>query len=140
MERHEFLRLLGAAGLAVCAGCTLESCGNDTGVPAAPTNVDFTLDLTASENAALLSSGGFLYKGGVIVACLNTTSQTFVAVSQACTHQGTTVVFQAGPSQFYCSNHGSRFNTAGVVVHGPATSSLHQYNTSVTGTNLRVFS
>lgn len=140
MERNEFLRLLGSAGLAVCAGCSLESCDSNHGVPAAPTNVDFTLDLTASANAALLTTGGFVYNSGIIIVCLNATAQTYDAVSQACTHEGTTVVYQAGSGQFYCSTHGSRFNTAGQVVQGPASSALHKYNTSLTGTNLRVFS
>ena len=140
MERQEFLRLLGAAGLAVCAGCTLESCANNNAVPSAPTNVDFTLDLTASQNAALLVTGGYLYHGGLIVVCLNASTKVYDAVSQACTHEGTTVVYQAGSNQFYCASHGSRFNTAGGVVSGPAPSALQKYNTTLTGTSLRVFS
>lgn len=142
MERQEFLRLLGTASIAVCAGCSLESCSNDSGdaVPAAPTGVDFTLDLSMTANAILTSDGGFLYKSGIIVVCLNATAKTYVAVSQACTHQGTTVSFQSSSSQFVCPAHGSRFSSSGTVVQGPAASSLHQYNTSLTGTNLRVFS
>lgn len=142
MERQQFLRLLGTAGIAVCAGCSLESCSNDAEatVPAAPTGVDFTLDLTASENAALLTDGGFIYKSGIIVVCLSVSAQVFTAVSQACTHQGTTIAYQPSVTAFVCPNHGSRFSNAGVVIQGPATTSLHKYNTALTGTNLRVFS
>lgn len=143
MERNEFLRLLGTAGLAVCAGCSLESCSSSSdpspSTPA-PTGIDFTLDLTAPVNAALLTDGGFVYKSGVIVVCLSASLQVYTAVSQACTHQGTTIGFDVANGNFLCPNHGSRFSTAGAVVNGPATASLKKYNTTLTGTNLRVFS
>ena len=141
MERNEFLRLLGTAGIAVCAGCSLESCSSSSDPsPSGPTGVDFTLDLTATANAALLADGGFIYKSGIIVVCLNASTQLYTAVSQACTHQGTTVGFDVSKGNFLCPNHGSRFSTSGVVVNGPATASLKKYNTTLTGTNLRVFS
>lgn len=141
MERNEFLRLLGTAGIAVCAGCSLESCSSssDPSPSTGPTGIDFTLDLTASANAALLTDGGFVYKSGVIVVCLSASLQVYTAVSQACTHQGTTIGFDVTNGNFLCPNHGSRFSTAGAVVNGPATASLKKYNTSLTGTNLRVF-
>lgn len=142
MERNEFLKLLGTAGIAVCAGCALESCStsSDPNVPAAPTGVDFTLDLMDAANAALLVDGGSVYKSGIVIVCLNATSSIYTAVSQACTHQGTTIAFQASAGNFLCPNHGSRFSTTGGVINGPAVASLKKYNTTVSGTNLRVFS
>lgn len=139
-----FLRLLGTAGMAVCAGCTLESCSSSSDpTPAGgnpPTGVDFTLDLTEAVNAPLLTDGGFIYKSGIIVVCLSASASAYTAVSQACTHQGTTIGFDAANGNFLCPNHGSRFSTAGAVVNGPATASLKKYNTSLTGMSLRVFS
>jgi cytochrome b6-f complex iron-sulfur subunit len=144
MERNEFLRLLGTAGLAVCAGCSLESCSSSSDPSpsgnSGPTGIDFTLDLTAPANAPLLADGGSVYKSGVVVVCLSASSQTYTAVSQACTHQGTTIGFDVSKGNFLCPNHGSRFSTAGAVVNGPASASLKKYNTTLTGTNLRVFS
>lgn len=144
MERNEFLKLLGTAGLAVCAGCSLESCSSSDPAPSGstkpPTGVDFTLDLSSSANAALLTDGGFVYSNGIIVVCLNSVTSTYTAVSQACTHQGTTIAYQAAQSKFVCPAHGSQFSPAGVVLQGPATASLKAYNTSLTGTMLRVFS
>jgi cytochrome b6-f complex iron-sulfur subunit len=142
MERNEFLRLLGTAGLAVCAGCSLESCSSssDPSPSSGPTGIDFTLDLTAPANAALLTDGGAVYKSGVIVVCLSAAMQVYTAVSQACTHQGTTIGFDVTNGNFLCPNHGSRFSTAGAVVNGPAIASLKKYNTTLTGTELRVFS
>lgn len=146
MERQEFLRLLSTAGVAVCAGCTLESCSkSDSPTPNNPggggsTTVDFTIDLSDSANAALITDGGFAYKSGIIVVCLNASTKTFTAVSQTCTHQGFTIGFDAANGNFLCTNHGSRFSTAGTVVNGPATINLRKYNTSVSGNILRVFS
>ncbi len=136
--------MLGTAGIAVCAGCVLESCtASESPAPnksGGSTNVDFTLDLTQSANAPLLTDGGFVYKSGVIVVCLNAATDTFTALSQTCTHQGTTIGFDASNGNFLCSNHGSRFSTAGTVLNGPATISLRKYNTSLNGDLLRVFS
>lgn len=143
MERQEFLRLLGTAGLAVCAGCGLQSCSSSDSPspnkPGGPTGIDFTLDLNEMVNAALLADGGFVYKSGVIVVCINASAQAYTAVSQACTHQGTTIGFDAANGNFLCPNHGSRFGTSGAVINGPATIPLRKYNTSLSGTLLRVF-
>ena len=140
MERNEFLKLLGTGTLAVCAGCAMESCSsasNSNPVPA-PTNVDFTLDINVAPNTALQTPGGSVSNSGVIVVRVSTSE--FTAVSQACTHQGTTVTYQPTPQNFLCPNHGSKFSTTGSVLLGPATSPLKKYNTELTGTNLRVFS
>ena len=140
MERNEFLKLLGTASMAVCAGCALESCSSssDPSVPAAPTNIDFTLDLTAMANAALGIDGGSIYKSGIVIVRLSATN--YVALSQSCTHQGTTINFVPLAGNFLCPNHGSRFSTTGSVINGPAISSLKKYNTTLTGTDLRVSS
>jgi cytochrome b6-f complex iron-sulfur subunit len=100
--------------------------------------VDFTLDLTNSANSALNNNGGYLYHGGVIVA--RTIDGSYVAVSQTCTHAGGTVVYDSRINDFYCPVHGSVFSTNGSVVSGPAPSALVKYNTSLSGTSLRVYS
>ena len=127
---------LGAAGLA-CSYC-FNGCKPLDNPVTAPTNVDFTLDLTSAANAALNKDGGYLYQGGVIVA--RTVSGTYVAVSQTCTHAGGTVEYIPSTNHFYCPNHGSNFATNGSVVNGPATSPLAQYTTVLSGTSLRVHS
>lgn len=141
MERNEFLKLLGTGTLAACAGCALESCSSDEVVSSSlppPTGVDFTLDLTAAQNASLQTVGGSLSKDGLIIARLSPTE--FTALSRSCTHQGTLVNYQPTPMNFLCPNHFSRFDTNGSVINGPASSSLRKYNTELTGDSLRVFS
>ncbi|MCX6170545.1 MAG: ubiquinol-cytochrome c reductase iron-sulfur subunit [Ignavibacteriales bacterium] len=138
MDRKEFLTTLGKgaaiAGLVYCVGCSAN--GND--VPTAPTNVDMTLDLTLSANAALTTVGGSLVSDGIIIGRVNPTS--FVAVSKACTHQGTTIEFQLNNNRFFCPLHGSTYALDGTVTNGPAPRSLVKYNTSFSGNSLRIFS
>jgi cytochrome b6-f complex iron-sulfur subunit len=138
MDRKEFLSLLGISSAALALTYCFGGCQPKNSVPTAPTNVDFTLDLTNSANSALNNNGGYLYHGGVIVA--RTIDGSYVAVSQTCTHAGGTVVYDSRINDFYCPVHGSVFSTNGSVVSGPAPSALVKYNTSLSGTSLRVYS
>lgn len=133
ISRKDFLTQVGkgAVALAILPACisALNACSK------APTNVDFTVD-TSTGN--LSSNGGYIVKDGVIVARTNT--GTFIAVAAACTHEGTDVEYNAASNNFTCPNHGAQFNSTGSVTKGPASSSLKQYKTTLTGTSLRVFS
>ena len=138
MDRKEFLSQvgLGVASLLVpaCIG-GLSSCSKlDSGTPA-PTNVDFTID---TSKGTLSTNGGYLLQSGVIVA--RTKTGTFIAVSAACTHEGTNVSYSSTSASFICPNHGARFTEAGVVTQGPASQNLTKYNTTLTGKSLRVYS
>lgn len=135
MDRKEFLAHLGLGSAAVFMGACLAGCGKEGATPA---RVDFTLDLSAPANAALNTPGGYVYNQGVIVA--RTQQNAYIAVSQACTHEGTSVQFQGANNRFYCPNHGATFSVTGTVTGGPANRPLTQYNTQLTGTTLRVFS
>ena len=138
MDRKEFLSQvgIGAAALLVpaCLG-GLSGCSSTPTVPAAPTNVDFTLDVSTG---ALATKGGYLATQGLVVAYTN--AGTYIAVSAACTHEGTTVQFIGSSNNFRCPNHRSTFSTAGQVTLGPAARALATYNTTLNGTSLRVFS
>lgn len=142
MERKEFLQQMGLTGAAIftsycLGGCTKDNSGGGGTTPP-PANVDFTLSLADAANAALNNPGGFLYRNGIIVA--KTLSGTFIAVSQACTHQGATVEYQASNNRLYCPAHGSLFQANGNVITGPASAPLRAYNTTLNGNNLRIFS
>ncbi|MFN9782717.1 MAG: ubiquinol-cytochrome c reductase iron-sulfur subunit [Sphingobacteriales bacterium] len=142
MDRKEFLAQLGLSSAAIFAGACLAGCSKDDngsgGGVTPPSNVDFTINLADSANASLNTAGGFIYQSGIIIA--RTLTDTYLAVAQACTHEGTSVVWQSGNNRFFCPNHGSTFSTTGAVTNGPAGSALRRYNTSLTGTNLRIFS
>ena len=144
MDRKEFISQvgLGAASLLFInciGGCSKNvDTPNPTPPPPPPTGVDFTIDLSASSSSSLNTPGGFIYMNSIIVA--KTTAGSFLAVSQACTHEGTSVTYQAGGDRFFCPNHGSTFRNTGAVLNGPANRPLTQYKTSLSGNNLRVFS
>ena len=138
MDRKEFLSQVGAGAAALlvpaCLG-GLSGCSSSPTVPAPPTNVDFTLDVSSG---ALATKGGFLATQGLVVAYTN--SGTYIAVSAACTHEGTTIQFIGSANNFRCPNHGSTYSTTGAVTLGPASKALATYNTALNGTSLRVFS
>lgn len=139
MTRQEFLTLLGLGTGAALLGCA-GGCKKDE---AAPSGIDFTLDLSAPANAALNTPGGYLVTNGVIVA--RTLSNAFVAVQRNCTHEGTTLEYYGnrGSDLFHCSNHGAEFDTSGRVVRQPSAgsaSNLATYRTQVSGNSLRVYS
>ena len=138
MERKEFLSLVGKGASGALFLSILEACSKNTASLAPSGPVDFTLDLTNSQNASLQTAGGYAYNNGVIVA--KTVNGDYVAVSAACTHQGTYVQYVTSNNSFYCPSHGSDFSTSGSVLRGPANSPLTQYKTTLTGNSLHVFS
>jgi len=99
--------------------------------------VDFTIDLNGAGGAVLNTKGGYVYDNGVIIA--RTTTGAYIAVTQICTHDGSTVIFQGPQNVFYCQSDYSQYATSGAVVAGPATKNLKSYNTSVSGNTLRVW-
>ncbi len=136
MDRKEFLTALGySSGALIFAAC-LGGCKKESDNTTPAPTVDFTLDLTQPANSALNTAGGYIYSNGVIVA--KTTAGAIIAVSQACTHQSTSVQFQGANDRFYCPNHGATFNTSGGVTTGPATAALKQYTVTITGNSVRV--
>ena len=129
-----------ALGGAIAA--TLESCGGGGptsanglggGVSALPT-VSGTLSgstITVTVTGTALATAGTLALvttagGDVLVA--RTDASTFVALSAGCTHQACEITGFSGQS-YVCPCHGSRFDTSGRVVNGPAVSPLPQFQT-----------
>jgi cytochrome b6-f complex iron-sulfur subunit len=133
MERKEFIKLLTTGTLLGCAGC-LES---QNSYPA-PSEIDFTLDLTQGENAVLQSAGASLVKYGVIIA--RQLNNEFVVFSKACSHLGATLRFQPSQNNFVCPRHYSYFDITGFPINGPASLPIRKYKTELDGNNLRVYS
>ena len=147
MERKEFLSLVSASTasfliMGCLGGCSKKAMDDPDMQPNKPGTgpsgkIDFILNLDDAGNALLKTKGNALVKNGVIVAYTN--AGTYIAVAAACTHQGTTVEYRANANLFHCPNHGSNFTETGAVIKGPADTPLEQYNTALTGSNLRVF-
>ena len=154
MDRKKFIELVGIGAASVAIYTCLGACKKDSPAPSSgstspttptpsppsppepPNTTLFTVDLSDPANSALNTPGGYIYKQGVIVA--RAVSGSYIAVSQACTHAGFTVKYVSSPSEFHCELHGSNFTESGAVINGPASVSLTQYNTSLSGNILSI--
>lgn len=145
MDRKEFMKHVGmSVGGILLLNC-LQAC-TETEIPdpmqGGNTGVDFTLDLNVAGNSALNNGGGAVVNAtNRVIVARSADKSAFFAVQSNCTHQGTTVVFQANNNVFFCPNHGSNFQTSGAVVNGPATSPLKRYKTSfdASANTIRIF-
>ena len=133
MDRRKFFQKCGAAcGLGVVASTLLvESCQKTTSGQGPSAN--FTIDLSAPTNSALTKSGGSGSSNGVVVANVN---GSYIAVAQACTHNGCSVYYSN--SYFYCPCHGATFDVNGSVTSGPTNVPLKKYTVTKSGNILTV--
>ncbi len=137
-----------ALGGAIAA--TLESCAsgsptsaNGLGSVGALPTVSGTLSgstVTVTVTGTALATVGTLALvttagGDLLVA--RTDANTFVALSAACTHQACEITGVSG-QDYVCPCHGSRFDTSGRVVNGPAVTPLPQFQTQVSGDVLTI--
>ena len=138
-----------ALGGAIAA--TLESCGGGSGSPTGPSGggasalptVSGTLSgstITVAVTGTALATTGTLALvttsgGDVLVA--RTAADTFVALSAGCTHQACEITGYSG-QDYVCPCHGSRFDTTGRVVNGPAVTPLRQFQTQFANDTLTI--
>ncbi|MDI1321318.1 MAG: Rieske 2Fe-2S domain-containing protein [Algoriphagus sp.] len=140
INRMEFLKSLGFKGaslLAVyCSVPALSSCINES-MDSVPLVIDFALDLGDPTFSKLNTVGNYVVQNGIVIARVSTTE--FAAVTQVCSHEGKRKVnFTSG--EFYCPEHGARFDTDGKGLNSKGSKGLKSYKTELTGTSLRVFS
>ena len=78
------------------------------------------------ESAAEIPTGegALMREGGKLLAVHRRGDGSLQAVSAACTHLGCAVHWNSGEKSWDCPCHGSRFDTAGTVLHGPASKPL----------------
>ncbi|OWW25144.1 (2Fe-2S)-binding protein [Zobellia sp. OII3] len=148
MERKQFLKSLGASAAFAIAFPCLHACSTDSededgGNVPVPTGVDFTIDLSAPENAKLAEKGGFVLKNLVVV--VQNLEGEYVAASQVCSHEGYEQVRFADVDGgiFYCDVHGSRFEQDGTPIYekveGVTSKPLKIFKTELNDNMLRVF-
>ena len=134
MTRKDFLSKVGIGAAFVLTSSCLGGCSKDN---AALDAVDFTLDLNAPENIALLQNGGYLIKDQIVIA-KNDTGE-YVAATQVCSHNNLVeVIFKE--DEFYCTAHGARFNQQGDGRNNNGSKGLKTYNVELSGNSLRIFS
>jgi cytochrome b6-f complex iron-sulfur subunit len=145
MERKDFIEQVGLSGAAIFIFGCMQGCKKSDGTTTNNNGnnnnatVDFTIDISKSPYDALKNIGGFYVEPITNVIVVKTTASEIIAVSAICTHQQASITYQANNNRFYCAAHGSVFSTTGAVTTGPATAALKKYQTTLTGTVLRVF-
>lgn len=148
IDRKEFMRQVGLSFGAIMLMNCLQSCGDGGEIPDPnPTGttgkVDFTININDATYSSLKTKGNAVVvkAQNVIIARVNDTNGTWIAVDSRCTHELTTINYRASSNDFLCPNHGSTFAATGAATKGPATAALTRFNTSFDATNntLRVF-
>ena len=145
MERKDFIEQVGLSGAAILIFGCMQGCSKSDGTTTNNNGnnnnatVDFTIDISKSPYDALKNICGFYVEPITNVIVVKTTASEIIAVSAICTHQQASITYQANNNRFYCAAHGSVFSTTGAVTTGPATAALKKYQTTLTGTVLRVF-
>ncbi|MEZ0485004.1 Rieske 2Fe-2S domain-containing protein [Fibrella aquatica] len=93
--------------------------------------------LTLANAAALKNVGGYVVVSGIVIARVSASS--YAAVTQTCSHQPKKkVIFNS--TEFYCTDHGARFNLDGSGKNSLAGSGIKAYKVLTDGTTLVVYS
>lgn len=141
LHRRDVLCGAGAAA----AGAVLAACGG--GKPQDPCSSSIFVcdaDMKMQDpNTFVVPDIDKIPVGQVLVvaaeqAFIQRTADGYAAVRDRCTHSGCGVFLQADNKSYLCACHGSRFNTDGTVINGPAARQLDWYIASRTGNELHV--
>jgi nitrite reductase/ring-hydroxylating ferredoxin subunit len=132
MTRKEFLGKIGiGAAFLLTAGC-LKSCTAD-----ASNAVDFILDLDATENESLKTAGGYIVRNQVVV--VKAVDGNYYAATQNCSHENRLqIIFRN--NEYYCTDHGAKFDLNGDGLNSNGSKGIAIYQTTLSGSQLRVFS
>ena len=138
-NRQEFLKSLGLRGAALiavyCAGQSLTACGKSGSTDPAPLpSGGVTVDLSTTANAGLLKVGSYIITNDIVVA---NTSKGYVAVTVVCSHEGRKQI-QLTNDEFYCTEHGARYDLAGKGLNANGSRGLKVYTITKSGTILTI--
>lgn len=136
MTRKDFLSTLGIGATFVLTSTCLGSCSSDRLEEMEDGGIDFTLDLTDPENAALQDNDNFIIVDNVVVA--RTTTGEYVAATLICSHNQLRQI-TLSDDEWRCTVHGARFDLEGEGLNENGRRGLTIYQTELTGDILRVF-
>lgn len=138
MQRRNFIgNLAKGAGTLIVLPTLITACEEDPIVDPNGNNGDelLVVDLTDTQNSALLSAGGSVVRNNVIII---NSGGNYIALSSVCTHQGCQVTYNASNNNLPCPCHGSLFSTKGSVLNGPADAPLATYPVTENGDLLEI--
>ncbi len=124
MDRKDFIERSAMAALAVLAG----GCAGSDGITGPGGGQDVVV--TLADYPALTDLGGVARISGVSppLALVHEVSGDYAAFSLVCPHQGTIVQWVG--SEFWCPNHGARFDAHGTWTGGQKTTNLRSFATA----------
>ena len=103
----------------------------------ASSTILFSIDLNASEAAKLAVDGGYIVKNNVVVA--KNLNGEFVAATVICSHDLIKKVTFKN-NEYYCTEHGARFDQTGKGLNNDGKKGLKIYKTSLNGSILDILS
>lgn len=134
MDRKEFLKNLGFGAAFMLTASCLGGCSKgsqDLGP------VDFTIDLTDPQYAALSQNEGYVVIDRVVVA--RDINGNYVAATQLCSHEDKYKIIYKN-DEWFCTDHDARFTLEGDGINGNGSKGITTYQTVLDGNMLNVFS
>ncbi|GAB4023806.1 Rieske 2Fe-2S domain-containing protein [Spirosoma koreense] len=95
------------------------------------------LTINLKTTTALQTVGGYIAQSGIVVAQVS--SGVYVAVTQTCSHEPKKAII-FNKTEFYCTQHGARFDLTGKGKNSFGSKGLTVYKTATDGTTLVVYS
>jgi Rieske Fe-S protein len=122
------------AGVPLCSGCSSPTspsaaASNLPAVNATQSGPTYLVTIDASSPLAAVGSLAYVQGPAGVILAAHPAENTFNAFSASCTHQACTITNYSGQA-FVCPCHGSKFDTNGNVVLGPASRSLTRFPTT----------
>jgi len=141
ITREEFLKKAGLlAGFAVTAAC-FSSCKDESPHVYTPdTDVDFKIDVSDGQYAALKFTGGYIFVDRVVVAKIG--DKEYIAASKVCSDENLEgMIYSDG--EWYCTEHDATFDHQGngtETYNNKGARGILVYQTALEGNILHVFS
>jgi cytochrome b6-f complex iron-sulfur subunit len=105
-----------------------------TGISVQGTEITVNLD----QATALATTGGWALVSAAKVLIVNVGANSFNALTSICTHARCDTSWTFTNNVFTCTCHGSRFDTDGTVITGPALQPLQNFPTTLDGNVLKI--
>ena len=128
MDRRSFLSAATLAAITLA----LAACSDTTGPGSGGNNPTATVKVSDYPALSAVDGIATLSVQGTPIAIVRTGTDSYLALSRVCPHQGATVGVNG--SGFLCPRHGARFSETGTWVGGQPTSNLRSYSTSYDAT------
>ena len=120
INRKEFLTKIGAGAAFALTYACLGGCTKMDNPPppfggsnSSSGGVDFTLDLTAPENADLANNGGYIIHDNSVVVAKDETGN-YIAATRTCSHESfKEVVWSTDTNEWLCMEHGATYDKSG---------------------------